>query len=615
MANAKSSSGIKPLIRLLTCGSVDDGKSTLIGRLLVETDSIPHDTVATARSVRRGGSTIAAGEIDFSLLTDGLEAEREQGITIDVAYRSMSLLNGSRLIIADAPGHEQYTRNMAVAASRSDVALVLLDAARGVRSQTLRHLTICALMGVSRVAIVINKLDIFDFSQAKFDELSAEIAPAIERLEIKSHEIIPVSALAGDNVVYKGNNLDWYKGPTLLEYIQNQELAADAMKSPHFGIQYISRVDTFRGLAGTLVNGTFNLGDEVQILPGKKRAIISKMVTFDGELQSAGHEQTLNIVLEPEVDAARGDVLHLASNVKPPADRFTANIVWLGESELIHSRSYLLISGSSSTPAIVTTIRHKVNIESGEHDSARVLKMNEIGVVEIATDSPIALSNYADSRETGNFILVDRSTLNTVGAGMVVHALRRSENVTEQAYEIDGAKRAAQKGQVGKVLWFTGLSGSGKSTIANQVAKELYALGRHAYVLDGDNLRLGLNKDLGFTKEDRAENVRRVAEVAKLMVDAGLIVIVALVSPFRADRDQGRELFEPGQFIEIWVNTPAELCAQRDPKGLYKKAAAGDLPNMTGIGQEYEAPLKAELVLDGVKDVKENTEIVLDIAK
>ena len=610
-----ATSKIKPVIRLLTCGSVDDGKSTLIGRLLVETDSIPHDTVATARSVRRGGSTIAAGEIDFSLLTDGLEAEREQGITIDVAYRSMSLLNGSRLIIADAPGHEQYTRNMAVAASRSDVALVLLDAARGVRSQTLRHLTICALMGVSRVAVVINKLDMFDYSSDKFAELTAEIAPAIARLNIKEHAIIPVSALVGDNVVFKGNNLDWYTGPTLLEYIQNQDLAVDSMTSPHFGIQYISRVDTFRGLAGTLVNGSFNLGDEVVILPSKKRATIAKMVTFDGELATAGHEQTLNIVLEPEVDAARGDVLHLASNVKAPADRFTANIVWLGESELIHSRSYLLISGSTSTPAIVTTIRHKVNIETGEHDSARVLQMNEIGVVEIATDSPIALSNYSESRETGNFILVDRSTLSTVGAGMVVHALRRSENITEQAYEINAEKRAAQKGQVGKVLWFTGLSGSGKSTIANEVAKELYALGRHAYVLDGDNLRLGLNKDLGFTKEDRAENVRRVSEVAKLMMDAGLIVIVALVSPFRADRDQARELFADGQFIEIWVNTPPELCAMRDPKGLYKKAAAGELPNLTGVGQEYEAPRNADLILDGTKDLKINADTVLEIAK
>ena len=606
---------VKPVIRLLTCGSVDDGKSTLIGRLLVETDSIPHDTVATARSVRRGGSTIAAGEIDFSLLTDGLEAEREQGITIDVAYRSMTLLNGSRLIIADAPGHEQYTRNMAVAASRSDVALVLLDAARGVRPQTLRHLTICALMGVSRVAIVINKLDMFDYSKEKFAEISAQIAPAVARLNLNEHAIIPVSALVGDNVVFKGENMNWYTGPTLLEYIQNQDLAEDSMTSPHFGIQYISRVDTFRGLAGTLVNGKFNVGDEVVILPSKKRATISKMVTFDGELTTAGHEQTLNIVLEPEVDAARGDVLHLASNAKQSADRFTANIVWLGESDLIHSRSYILISGSTSTPAIVTTIKHKVNIESGEHDSARTLKMNEIGVIEIATDSPIALSNYSDSRETGNFILVDRATLNTVGAGMVVHALRRSENVTEQAYEIDGEKRAAQKGQVGKVLWFTGLSGSGKSTIANEVAKELYALGRHVYVLDGDNLRLGLNKDLGFAKEDRAENVRRVSEVAKLMMDAGLIVIVALVSPFRVDRDQARELFAKGKFIEVWVNTPAELCAQRDPKGLYKKAAAGDLPNMTGIGQEYEAPLNAEVELDGTLELKVNTDIILEIAK
>ena len=605
----------KPLIRLLTCGSVDDGKSTLIGRLLVETNSIPQDTLATAKTVRRGGSTIPVGEIDYSLLTDGLEAEREQGITIDVAYRSMSLLNGSRLIIADAPGHEQYTRNMAVAASRADVALVLVDAARGVRSQTLRHLTICALMGVSRVAIVINKLDMFDYSKAKFDEISAQVAPAIARLNIGEHAIIPVSALAGDNVVFKSKNMAWYSGPTLLEYIQNQNLVEDSMTSPHFGIQYISRVDTFRGLAGTLVNGKFNVGDEVVILPSKKKATIARMATFDGDLTVAGHDQTLNIVLEPEVDAARGDVLHLASNAKPPADRFTANIVWLGEAELIHSRSYILISGSTSTPAIVTSIKHKVNIESGEHDSARTLKMNEIGVIEVATDSPIALSNYSDSRETGNFILVDRATLNTVGAGMVVHALRRSENVTEQAYEINAEKRAAQKGQVGKVLWFTGLSGSGKSTIANELAKELYALGRHVYILDGDNLRLGLNKDLGFAKEDRAENVRRVSEVAKLMMDAGLIVIVALVSPFRVDRDQARDLFEDGKFIEIWVDTPAELCAERDPKGLYKKAAAGDLPNMTGIGQEYEPPLNAELVLDGTLDLKANTEIVLEIAK
>jgi bifunctional enzyme CysN/CysC len=606
---------LKPVIRLTTCGSVDDGKSTLIGRLLVETDSIPHDTVASARTVRRGGSTIAAGEIDFSLLTDGLEAEREQGITIDVAYRSMTLLNGSRLIIADAPGHEQYTRNMAVAASRSDVALVLIDAARGVRPQTLRHLTICSLMGVSRVAIVINKLDIFDYSQAKFEEIIKSIEPAIARLNIKEHAFIPVSALVGDNVVHRGTNLNWYKGPTLLEFIQNQNLEIDSMTSPHFSIQYISRVGTFRGLAGTLVNGTFSVGDQVTVLPGKNQATISKMITFDGELATATHGQTLNILLEPEVDAARGDVLHLTSNQVVPADRFTANLVWLSESELIHSRSYLLISGSTTTPAIVTTIKHRVNPEFGERDSVKVLKMNEIGEVEIATDRPIALTTYNSSRETGNFILVDRSTLNTVAAGMVVHALRRSANITEQRYEVTAQSRADQKGQTGKVIWLTGLSGSGKSTIANEVAKELFASGRHAYVLDGDNLRLGLNKDLGFSKEGRAENVRRVSEVAKLMLDAGLIVIVALVSPFRVDRDQARELFKPGEFIEVWINTPPELCAARDPKGLYKKAAAGELPNLTGVGQEYEPPLNAELVIDGAAEIAINTEKLVEVAR
>ena len=606
---------LKPVIRLTTCGSVDDGKSTLIGRLLVETDSIPHDTVASARNIRRGGSTIAAGEIDFSLLTDGLEAEREQGITIDVAYRSMTLLNGSRLIIADAPGHEQYTRNMAVAASRSDVALVLIDAARGVRPQTLRHLTICALMGVSRVAIVINKLDIFDYSQEKFNEITKSIEGAVSRLKIKDHAFIPVSALAGDNVVHKGANLDWFTGPTLLEYIQNQNLEIDMMTSPHFSIQYISRVGTFRGLAGTLVNGTFSVGDQVTVLPGKNQATISKMITFDGELSTASHGQTLNILLEPEVDAARGDVLHLASNQVIPADRFTANLVWLSESELIHSRSYLLISGSTTTPAIVTSIRHRINPEFGEKDSVKVLKMNEIGEVEIATDKTVALTNYDVSRETGNFILVDRSTLNTVAAGMVIHALRRSANITEQRYEVTAQSRAGQKGQTGKVIWLTGLSGSGKSTIANQVANELFASGRHAYVLDGDNLRLGLNKDLGFSKAGRAENVRRVSEVAKLMLDAGLIVIVALVSPFRVDRDEARDLFKPGEFFEVWINTPPELCATRDPKGLYKKAAAGELPNLTGVGQEYEPPLNAELVIDGTAEIAINTAKLMEIAR
>lgn len=589
----------KPIIRLVTCGSVDDGKSTLIGRLLVETDSVPDDTVDAAKSVRRSGSTIKAGEIDFSLLTDGLEAEREQGITIDVAYRSMNLLNGRRLIIADAPGHEQYTRNMAVAASRSDIALVLVDATRGIRTQTLRHLTICSLMGVTKIAVVVNKLDGVDYSETVFEGIKEGLAETIQRLEIPNITFIPVSALAGDNVVYGTDNMSWYRGPTLLDYIQEWDIQDAGENLPRLNVQMISRADNFRGVSGTVLGGSFSVGDEVVVLPSKRTAKISLISTFDGNLQSARDGKAVTLVLEPDVDATRGDVIELATKASTPADRFAATVVWLGETELIHSKSYFLISGSSQIPAIVTSIRHVLNINNGEHDAARVLKVNEIGVVELATDAPIALTPYKESRFKGNFILVDRATMNTVGAGMVTHALRRSANITEHPYEIDRTARAAQKNQQAKVIWLTGLSGSGKSTIANALEKKLFSLGMHAYVLDGDNIRLGLNKDLGFTREDRAENVRRVSEVAHSLFDAGLITIVALVSPFAADREQARSLFPAGDFAEVWVKTPAEICAQRDPKGLYKKAAAGELPNLTGVGQEYEAPNSAELILDG----------------
>jgi bifunctional enzyme CysN/CysC len=602
----------KPIIRLVTCGSVDDGKSTLIGRLLVETDSVPHDTVAAARNVRRSGSTIVAGDIDFSLLTDGLEAEREQGITIDVAYRSMSLLNGRRLIIADAPGHEQYTRNMAVAASRADVALVLVDAARGIRTQTLRHLTICSLMGVARVAVVVNKLDAVNYDEAIYNSIVGELSEVAKRLEILDYMAIPVSALVGDNVISRGENMPWYNGPTLLEYIQTWNKPDDAHLLPHMGVQLISRAENFRGLSGTVLNGTFNLGDEIVVLPSKRKAKISKILTYDGELKSVGDSETAIMVLEPDIDATRGDSIQLASNFINPADRFKANLVWLGDTELIQSRSYYLISGSMQVPATVTSIKYRLDVNSGEHDAADLLQMNEIGVVEIATDSPISLNTYKNERNTGSFILVDRVTLNTVAAGMVIHALRRSENVTEHRYEIDALNRAAQKNQSSKVIWLTGLSGSGKSTIANELEKQLFANGLHSYVLDGDNLRHGINKDLGFTKADRAENVRRVAHIAQLMSDAGLIVIVALISPFSTDRDSARSLFESGKFVEVWVKTPTEVCIERDPKGLYKKAASGSIPNMTGIGQEYEAPENAELVLDGTIPVPDNIKIILD---
>ena len=598
----------KPIIRLVTCGSVDDGKSTLIGRLLVETDSGPDDTVDAAKSVRRSGSTIKAGEIDFSLLTDGLEAEREQGITIDVAYRSMNLLNGRRLIIADAPGHEQYTRNMAVAASRADIALVLVDATRGIRTQTLRHLTICSLMGVTKIAVVINKLDGVDYSEKVFKDIQEGLKETIERLEITNIQFVPVSALAGDNVVFGTENMPWYDGPTLLEYIQEWDVGSAGESLPRLNVQMISRAENFRGLAGTIVGGSFAVGDEVAVLPSKKTARIGQISTFDGDLQSAEDGKAVTLVLEPDVDATRGDVIELSAKASSPADRFAATVVWLGETDLIHSKSYFLVSGSTQVPAIVTNIRHVLNINNGEHDAARVLKTNEIGVVELATDAPIALIPYKQNRFKGNFILVDRATMNTVGAGMVTHSLRRSANISEHHYEIDREARAAQKNQKAKVIWLTGLSGSGKSTIANALEKKLFSLGMHAYVLDGDNMRLGLNKDLGFTREDRAENVRRVSEVAHNLYDAGLIAIVALVSPYAEDRNQARALFPEGDFAEVWVKTPAEVCADRDPQGLYKKAAAGDLPNLTGVGQEYEAPAGAELTLDGTITVNKNIE-------
>jgi bifunctional enzyme CysN/CysC len=465
-------------------------------------------------------------------------------------------------------------------------------------------------MGVTKIAVVVNKLDGAGYSQQVFEEIQEALKETIARLEITNIEFIPLSALAGDNVVYGSENMPWYQGPTLLEYIQEWDVQDQGENLPRLNVQMISRAENFRGLAGTIVGGKFAVGDEVAVLPSKKTAKISQISTFSGDLQSAEDGKAVTLVLEPDVDATRGDVIELASQATKPADRFAATIVWLGEQDLIHSKSYFLISGSTQVPAIVTTIRHSLNINSGDHDPARVLEMNEIGVVELATDAPIALSAYKANRFKGNFILVDRATMNTVGAGMVTHALRRSANISEHHYEIDREARANQKNQKARVLWLTGLSGSGKSTIANALEKKLFAFGMHAYVLDGDNMRLGLNKDLGFTREDRAENVRRVSEVAHNLYDAGLVVIVALVSPYSEDRAQARALFPEGDFAEVWVKTPAEVCAERDPKGLYKKAAAGELPNLTGVGQEYEAPVKAELVLDGTQEVEQSIDAI-----
>ena len=601
------------IVRLLTCGSVDDGKSTLIGRLLVETDSIPYDTIGAARKVRRTGSTIPAGEIDFSLLTDGLEAEREQGITIDVAYRSMNLLDGKRLIISDAPGHEQYTRNMVVAASRADIALVLVDGIKGVRTQTLRHLTICSLMGVSRVIVAINKLDAVGFDKKVFDDISTEIQKTIDRLQLKDVHIIPLSALSGDNVVYPSENMNWYTGNTLIDCIQGWSKPVDADAQGLMRIQMIARAENFRGLAGTVRRGSFRKGDEVTIFPSKQKAKVASIVTFNQEHDVAELDSAVTLVLEPEVDVTRGDVIAQSADDLTPSDRLAAHVVWLNEEPLIHSRSYLLVSGATTTPAIITKIRHKIDVNTGEHISSDALAMNEIGDVEVATDIPVIMRAYTESREFGNFILVDRLTLKTVGAGMVRHSLRRASNVTHQDYEITKVQRGAQKSQRGRVIWLTGLSGSGKSTIANALEQRLFASGAHAYVLDGDNLRLGLNMDLGFTPEDRAENVRRVSEVAKLMVDAGLIVITALVSPFEVDRQRAKSIFEDGEFIEVFVDTPVETCRSRDPKGLYKKSAAGEIPNFTGVGQDYERPTSPDLHLDGTVSVTESVEKIIKV--
>ena len=603
----------RSIIRLLTCGSVDDGKSTLIGRLLVETDSIPHDTIDSTRKVRRSGSTIAAGEIDFSLLTDGLEAEREQGITIDVAYRSMTLLDGKRLIISDAPGHEQYTRNMAVAASRADIALVLVDATKGVRTQTLRHLTICSLMGISRVIVAINKLDAMEYSQPVFEEIQENVQAALSRMSLDDVLFIPLSALAGDNVVQRSQHMNWYQGATLLESIQQWRPAELVDASARMRIQLISRAENFRGVSGTVHRGSFTVGDDVKIFPSNQAAKISKIITYRDEIQVAHDSDAVTLVLEPEVDATRGDLIAAAQEELHPSDRFNAEIVWLHEDPLIHSRSYLLIAGATQTPATITRIRHKIDVNTGSQNAALNLGVNEIGSVEIATDAPLTLLPYVQSREFGNFILVDRLTFKTVGAGMIRHSLRRGENVVEQKYEVSKGARAIQKNQKARVIWLTGLSGSGKSTIANGVEKRIHALGMHAYVLDGDNLRMGLNSDLGFTPEDRAENVRRISEVAKILVDAGLIVLVAVISPFEADRQRAKSLFDEGEFFEVFVDTPVEVCVQRDPKGLYKKANSGEIPNFTGVGQGYEIPKSPDLHLSGDDDLEQNVTKILRV--
>jgi bifunctional enzyme CysN/CysC len=606
------------ILRVLTCGSVDDGKSTLIGRLAVETGNVPVDTIAAARSVRSGGSLVPAGEIDYSLLNDGLEAEREQGITIDVAYRSISLPSGRRLLIADSPGHEQYTRNMAVAASSSELAIIVIDINRGIRPQTLRHLAIASLMGIQRVAVIVNKIDGVNYSEKSFQEVSQEIATHLNRLGIQDSITIPVSALNGDNVVTHSELTSWYRGQTLLEFLEMEYLKpADLHLNPRLPIQLVTRAQNFRGLAGTVADGALAPGMQVLVLPSGQKAEIEKILTFDGEMNSAQPGRAVTLTLRPDIDASRGDVV-VAIDPKSPQQRFemvdeiSANLVCIGDLGIKVGQIFRFIASTTTVMAVITKINSRLNIENGDSESAQSAEVNDIISVDISLERSIPLIPYQHSRQSGNFVLVDPVTARTIGAGMFQTVVRNSLNVTYQDYAVTNNLRAKQKNQTPAVLWLTGLSGSGKSTIANALDKALFSQSLHSYVLDGDNLRLGLNKDLDFTPQSRAENVRRVGEVALLMHSAGLFVIVALVSPYESDRQLAKKLFNNGDFFEIWVDTPLEICQGRDTKGLYKKAQTGNIGNMTGVSQTYEKPANPDLVLDGLNSVDVSVQAVLD---
>jgi len=589
----------KTLLRFITCGSVDDGKSTLIGRLLYDSKMLFEDQLASVEADSRKWGT-QGGEIDFALLVDGLAAEREQGITIDVAYRFFST-ERRKFIVADTPGHEQYTRNMVTGASTADVAVILIDARRGVLTQTRRHSYLVHLIGIRQVVLAINKMDLVDFSQEVFERIDAEYRAFAAQLGLTDITSIPLSALQGQNMTERSARTPWYGGPTLMEFLETCEvdetrLQALPMRLP---VQWVNRPNLdFRGFCGLLASGKLQPGDRVRVQPSGRESRVARIVAHGGDLEHAVAGQSVQITLEDEIDISRGDVISHAVAPAEVADQFEATIVWMADEPLLPGRSYWLKIGTRTVSATLAEPKYKVNVNTLEHLAAKRLELNEIGVCNIALDRTVAFDAYTVNRQTGGFILIDRLSKHTVGAGMLHFALRRSQNVHWQHLDIDKAARARQMGQKPTVLWLTGLSGAGKSALANLVAKRLFALGRHAYLLDGDNLRHGLNRDLGFTTADRVENIRRVAEVARLMLDAGLIVITAFISPFRAEREMARGLFEPGEFIEVHVDLPLALAEQRDAKGLYAKARRGELPNFTGIDSPYEAPVEPELHLD-----------------
>jgi bifunctional enzyme CysN/CysC len=585
------------LLRFITCGSVDDGKSTLIGRMLYEAQLIFEDQVTALRADSKKVGT-QGGDIDFALLVDGLAAEREQGITIDVAYRFFST-DHRKFIVADTPGHEQYTRNMVTGASTADVAVILVDATQGVLTQTRRHSFITSLLGIRHVVLAVNKMDLVDYDQATFDAILEAYTEFAEQLDFATVTAIPLSALKGDNVIERSPATPWYTGPTLLGYLETVEVHRSQRAHPfRFPVQWVNRPHAdFRGYSGTVVAGGIAKGEDVRVLPSGEVAKVADIVLYEDSLERAQVDQAVTITLDRDNDVSRGDVLVAAAAPCEVSDQFDASLVWMDTEHGFIGRQYWLMLGTTRINATLTEIKHKYNINTLEELSSHEFELNEIGRVTLSFDRPVPFEAYKDCAGMGSFVLVDRYSHQTVAAGMINFALRRAKNVHRQALTVDKAAREALHGHKAKVLWFTGLSGSGKSTITNAVEQVLHSRGMCTYILDGDNVRHGLTKDLGFTDADRVENIRRVAEVAKLMVDAGLVVLTAFISPFRSERDMARALFEDGEFVEIFLDVPLDVAEERDPKGLYKKARKGELPHFTGIGSAYEEPETAELML------------------
>ncbi|MGC1386626.1 MAG: sulfate adenylyltransferase subunit CysN [Steroidobacteraceae bacterium] len=586
----------KSLLRFITCGSVDDGKSTLIGRLLYDSKLIFADQLAALEADSKRIGT--QGEnIDFALLVDGLAAEREQGITIDVAYRFFST-ERRKFIVADTPGHEQYTRNMVTGASTADLAVILIDARKGVLTQTRRHSYLTHLLGIRRLVLAVNKMDLVAYNQSTFDSIVDEYRKFARTIGIEAFVPIPISGLAGDNITMLSSATPWYSGPTLLEHLETVEIDADGARMRPFRmpVQWVNRPNAdFRGFSGLICDGRIEPGDAVRVLPSGRVSAVARIVTQGADLDAAVAGQSVTITLADEIDCSRGDVLSVADDPPQVADQFEAAIIWMSDEELLPGRPYWLKLGTQTVTATIHSPKYQVNVNTMEHLAAKTLGLNAIGVVNFSTDKPLVFEPYAKSRDLGGFILIDKIGNATVAAGMLHYALRRSQNVHWQALDIDRDAHARLKHQRPRLLWFTGLSGAGKSAIANLVQKKLFALGKHSFLLDGDNIRHGLNRDLGFTDVDRVENIRRIGEVARLMTDAGLIVLTAFISPFRAERHMVRAMTPPGEFIEIYVETPLEVAEQRDVKGLYKKARAGQLKHFTGIDSPYEAPEDPEI--------------------